>query len=84
MIENSEAWFVRSGSGWTTSIRPRGPRGWLLSLAYAVAVALLANAASHAAGNWLPWVALLLALTMVYFVTMWRLSVFVPRKGGSK
>ena len=72
MTENG--WFIRTGSGLTTSIRPRAVQGWLLSAAYAVATALLANAASHAGPAWLPWAALIVALTALYLVAVWRLS----------
>jgi uncharacterized membrane protein YfcA len=76
----SRPWFIRTGSGWTTSIRPSAPQGWMLSLAYAVGVALLANAASHDRTDWLPWAATIVALTIVYLVTIWRLSEFQTKK----
>jgi hypothetical protein len=79
-----DPWFVRTGSGLTTSIRPRALPGWLLTAAYAVAVTLIANVAAHAGQYWLPWAALIVALTGAYLVTIWRLSVFEPRNGGDK
>ncbi|MES2443149.1 MAG: hypothetical protein V4574_09990 [Pseudomonadota bacterium] len=69
-----QPWFIRTGSGLTTSIRPGAPQGWLLSLAYAATVALLANLASHAQASWLPWAVMIAALTAVYLVAIWRLS----------
>lgn len=67
-------WFVRTGSGLLTSIRPRSLPGWLLTAAYAVAVTLIANIAAHAGTDWLPWAALIVALTVVFVVALWRLS----------
>lgn len=82
MIDNP--WFVRTGSGITTQIRPRGPKGWLLTLAYAVATCLLANGAAHAGPKWMPYVAMILSLTGIFLTTIWWLSVFEPRKGANK
>lgn len=71
-MSSETPWFVRYGSGWTTSIRPRAPQGWLLTGAYAVTVTVLANLAKH--DDWLPWTALIVGLTVLYLVAIFRLS----------
>lgn len=71
-----DPWFVRSGAGWLTSIRPVSLLGWLTTLAYALSVTALAwSARATAPRFWPVWAIVILAATLIFVVTAWRLSV---------
>jgi len=76
MPEGSEdAWFVRRGSGLFTNISPTGPMGWLISAIYALGIVGLALLVEWYPRFWLIWAALIVSATLLYTITVWRLSV---------
>ena len=73
-------WFVRRGSGWCCSIQPSSLAGWLLTGAYSAAVTLIAaTLAADDLQSWPVWAVVIAAMTVLFVVVSYRMSV--PAKG---
>jgi hypothetical protein len=81
---NEDAWFLRRGCGWCSSIRPAGIKGWLLLGLFAGAIECAALFMGKHDGRYWP-VSLVMILSMgtLFLVAVHRLSVRDdgPRRG---
>ncbi len=84
-----KAWFVRRGMIWHCQVTPVSPAGWILTSVYAlaaIALSLIFLADEDEAGlaDWIVWGVLLSAATLLFLVTVFRMSVPAAEPGRGR
>jgi hypothetical protein len=74
-----KAWFERRGTFWNCQVVPVSPAGWALIAAYvagALGVSLFFFIEGDNLGpeEWIGWAALFAAMTILFLVTVFRMS----------
>jgi hypothetical protein len=74
-------WFAKVKVGRRCEIRPYSRAGWLLTVAYAVAMLgmglSLMTIEEPAPAVWISWIVISLAITFAFLLTAWRTSATV-------
>jgi hypothetical protein len=74
-MNSEDAWFVRRGSGWCTSIRPAGIKGVLLTGVFVAVIELLTLWLNRHDGAYWPISLVAVICATILFVTVcYRLS----------
>jgi hypothetical protein len=82
-------WYVRRGTFWHCQVTPVSPAGWILISVYglaaiAVSLVFLGDEGEAGLADWIVWAVLLSAATLLFLVTVFRMSVPATESGKGR